>query len=199
MNQLEAALRHAADDLTRLSAGWALIGGFAVSARTEPRFTRDVDIAVAVAVDDDTAAEDLVRSLLTYGYRLLATIDHDVTGRLATVRLASPLAGDTDVVVDLLFASSGIEHEIAQAAERIEIIPGLTLQVATTGHLIALKLLARDDERRPRDAADLRNLALVASRQDRDLARQAVELIAARGLDRDRDLRQALDSLGISD
>lgn len=197
MNQLEAALRHAADDLTRLGAGWALIGGFAVSARTEPRFTRDVDIAVAV--DDDTAAEDLVRSLLTDGYRLLATIDHDMTGRLATVRLASPLAGDTDVVVDLLFASSGIEREIAQAAERIEIIPGLTLPVATTGHLIALKLLARDDERRPRDAADLRNLADVASPEDRDVARQAVELIAARGFDRDRDLRQALDALGISD
>jgi predicted nucleotidyltransferase len=197
MNQLEAALRRAADDLTRLGVGWALIGGFAVSARTEPRFTRDVDIAVAV--DDDTAAEDLVRSFMTDGYRVLATVDHDVSGRLATVRLASPLAGDTDVVVDLLFASSGIEREIAQAAERIEIIPGLTLPVATTGHLIALKLLARDDERRPRDAADLRNLAVVASPEDRDLARQAVELITARGFDRDRDLRQALDALGISD
>lgn len=197
MNQLEAALRHAADDLTRLGVDWALIGGFAVSARTEPRFTRDVDIAVAV--DDDTAAEGLVRSLLAGGYRVLATVDHEVTGRLATVRLASPLAGDTDVVVDLLFASSGIEREIAQAAERIEIIPGLTLPVATTGHLIALKLLARDDERRPRDAADLRNLAEVASPEDTDVARQAVELIVARGFNRDRDLRQALDALGIRD
>lgn len=197
MNHLEEALRHAADDLTRLGAGWALIGGFAVSARTEPRFTRDVD--VAVAVDDDSGAEGLVRSLLAGGYRVLATVDHEVTGRLATVRLASPLGGDTDVVVDLLFASSGIEREIAQAAERIEIIPGLTLPVATTGHLIALKLLARDDERRPRDAADLRNLAEVASPEDRDVARQAVELIAARGFNRDRDLRKALDALGISD
>lgn len=197
MNQLEAALRHAADDLTRLGAGWALIGGFAVSARTEPRFTRDVDIAVAV--DDDSGAEGLVWSLLAGGYRVLATVDHEVTGRLATVRLASPLAGDTDVVVDLLFASSGIEREIVQAAEHIEIIPGLTLPVATTGHLIALKLLARDDERRPRDAADLRNLSEVACPEDRDVARQAVELIAARGFNRDRDLRQALDALGISD
>ncbi|SDU69213.1 Nucleotidyl transferase AbiEii toxin, Type IV TA system [Jiangella alkaliphila] len=103
------------------------------------------------------------------------------------------------MVVDLLFASSGIEREIAQAAERIEIIPGLTLPVATAGHLIALKLLARDDERRPRDAADLRNLAEVASTEDRDVARKAVELITARGFGRDRDLPQALDSLGIPD
>lgn len=193
MNQLEAALRRAADDLTRLDVGWALIGGFAVSARTEPRFTRDVDIAVAV--NDDGAAERLVRSLLAEGYRLVASIEHDVTGRLATVRLASALAGDADVVVDLLFASSGIEREIAEAAELIEIVPGLTLPVALTGHLVALKLLARDDERRPRDAADLRALVAVAMPRDFDLARDAVELISARGFDRGRDLRQALSSL----
>ncbi len=68
MNQLEAALRRAADDLTGRGLAWALIGGFAVSARTEPRFTRDIDIAVAV--NDDTAAEGLIRSLLTNGYSL---------------------------------------------------------------------------------------------------------------------------------
>lgn len=196
MNQLEAALRRAADDLARLGVGWALIGGFAVSARTEPRFTRDVDIAVAV--DDDSAAEGLVRSMLAEGYRLVASIEHEVTGRLATVRLASPLPGDTDMVVDLLFASSGIEREIAEAAELIEIVPGLTLPVARTGHLIALKLLARDDDRRPRDAADLRGLVAVALPEDMNLAGKAVELISARGFDRGRDLPQALSSLGIS-
>lgn len=168
-----------------------MIGGFAVSARTEPRFTRDVD--VAVAVDDDDAAEGLIRVLLDSGYRLLATIDH-IGGRLATVRLASPLTGD--VVVDLLFASSGIEPEIAEAADHLEIVPGLTLPVATTGHLIALKLLARDDVRRPNDAADLRNLVDVASEEDLQLARRAIELITARGFNRDRDLREALASLG---
>lgn len=104
MNQLEAALRHAANDLTQLGTGWALVGGFAVSARTEPRFTRDVDMAVAV--DDDVAAEAIVRSFLGAGYGLLATIEQQ-SGRLATVRLASPQGGDGEVVVDLLFASSG--------------------------------------------------------------------------------------------
>jgi hypothetical protein len=99
------------------------------------------------------------------------------------------------VVVDLLFASSGIEQEIAGAAELIEIVPGLVLPVASTGHLIALKLLARDDELRPRDAADLRGLVDVALPEDMDLAAQAVELISARGFDRGRDLLLALRSL----
>jgi hypothetical protein len=55
MNRLEAALRRAAEDLDRSGRPWALVGGFAVSARAEPRFTRDVDIAVMV--DGDRAAE----------------------------------------------------------------------------------------------------------------------------------------------
>lgn len=83
--------------------------GFAAAARAEPRFTRDID--VAVLVDDDADSEGLVRSLLTDQYRLLASIEQDQTGRLATVRLDCPV-GDGDVVVDLLFASSGIEPEI---------------------------------------------------------------------------------------
>ena len=114
MNLLEAALRRTVADLAKYDRRWALVGGFAVSARAEPRFTHDIDAAVAVA--DDADSEGLVRLMLADGYRLLASVEQDETGRLATVRLASPLSGE-DVVVDLLFASSGIEPEIARAAE----------------------------------------------------------------------------------
>jgi predicted nucleotidyltransferase len=193
MTPLEAALRRAATDLRRHGVAWALVGGFAVSARTEPRFTRDVDIAVAV--DSDQAAEALVRSLLADGYRMLASLEQDVAARLATVRLASPVGGEVEVIVDLLFASSGIESDIARAAEPIDIVPGLTLPVATTGHLVALKLLARDDERRPRDTEDLIALSAVATTDDAAIALEAVELITRRGYDRGRDLATALAAL----
>nr|WP_239003792.1 hypothetical protein [Nocardia panacis] len=96
------------------------------------------------------------------------------------------------MVVDLLFASSGIEPEIVRAAESLEIFPGLVLPVARTGHLIALKLLARDDESRPQDSADLRNLAAVATTRDMVDAAEAVRLIAERGFNRDRDLAELL-------
>jgi len=144
VNLLEAALRRVAADLAKYDRRWALVGGFAVSARAEPRFTRDIDVAVAVA--DDADGEGLVRLMLADGYRLLASVEQDETGRLATVRLACPLSGG-DVVVDLLFASSGIEPEIVRAAEMTDVVPGLRLPIAMTGHLIALKLLARDDLR----------------------------------------------------
>lgn len=88
MNWLEAALRRAADDLNRSGRRWALVGGFAVSVRVEPRFTRDVD--VVVMVDGDPAAEELVRSLMLNGYVLFSSLEHD-SGRLATVRLSKAI------------------------------------------------------------------------------------------------------------
>jgi len=116
-------------------------------------------------------------------------------GRLATVRLA--LAGEDvrGAVVDLLFASSGIEPEIVAAAEPLEVFPGVTLPVACPGHLIALKTLSRDDRIRPQDIMDLRALLERASRDDLELARESLGLISARGYHRDRDLAVDLERL----
>ncbi|MGH3982057.1 MAG: nucleotidyl transferase AbiEii/AbiGii toxin family protein [Pseudonocardiaceae bacterium] len=186
MNRVEAALRGIASDLNALRVGWALVGGFAVSVRTEPRFTRDVD--VAVVVDDDPAAERLVRSLIEKGYRLDAIVEQDSVGRLATARMISPGADRLGVVVDVLFATAGIEPEIVAAAEVLEVLPGIVMPVATAGHLVALKLLARDDDTRPQDAADLRALHGVLGAADRTAARTATELIVERGFARGRPL-----------
>ena len=103
--------------------------------------------------------------------------------------------GDFVGVVDLLFASSGIEPEVAAAAEPLEIVPDVRLPVATVGHLIALKVLARDDATRPQDYADLRSLLATASRTDLESARSAVRLIQERGFHRDRDLPSLLEGL----
>jgi hypothetical protein len=193
MNAVELALRTIAADLDRRAVGWALVGGFAVSIRSEPRFTRDVDVAIAVPGDPE--AEALVRSLMAAGYQVLASVEQDAAGRLATARLAPPGGAESGAIVDLLFASSGIEPEIVEAADSIEVLPELFMRVARAGHLIALKLLARDDDTRPQDAADLRALALVADDSDLRLAEQAVALIEARGYHRERNLAVALAML----
>lgn len=75
-------------------------------------------------------------------------VEHEYVDRLATVRMHPPVLGG--VVVDLLFASSGIEPEIVQEAERVELVPGVTVPIAQVPHLAALKLLSRDDSSRPR-------------------------------------------------
>ncbi len=171
---------------------FALIGGLAVSARTEPRFTRDADLAVAL--DGDAEAQFLVHRLRVLGYGIEAIVEQEAVGRLATVRLTSSPAPQAPVV-DLLFASSGIESEVVAEAEPIEVLPRLTLPVATTGHLIGLKVLSRDDVNRPQDLVDIRTLLAAASAADLEVARNCLQLIAARGYDRGRDLLADLNRL----
>jgi predicted nucleotidyltransferase len=191
LSRLESVLRRAANDLGDLRRRWALVGALAVSARSEPRFTRDIDLAIAVSSDDD--AERLVRDLQARRYHVHAVVEQEATHRLATARLVPAGEDESGVVLDALFASSGIEAEVAAAADSLEVLPGLRVPVATAGHLIALKLLARDDRTRPQDRVDL--VALVAGATPADVAeaRAAIALIEHRGFNRGRDLAADLE------
>ena len=191
MNRLQAALAEIGRVLDECEVGWALVGGLAVSARAEPRFTRDVDLAVAV--EGDPEAESLVRKLRGHGYEVLEAVEQEATGRFATARLLPPGGDPRGVVVDLLFASSGVEQEIVATAQTLEVLPDLVLPVAGSGELMALKLLARDDATRPQDGADLAALARYAEAGDLERARGLVRLIEARGFHRRRNLSDELD------
>jgi hypothetical protein len=82
----------------------------------------------------DVEAETLLLELIRAGDRVLAQIEQEATGRLATVRMAPPgNAGKGGVVVDLIFASSGIEPELAAAADRVEVFPCLALPAGRAG------------------------------------------------------------------
>ena len=67
--------------------------------------------------------------------------------------------------------------------------------MARVGHLLATKILARDDKRRPQDAADLRALLAEAELGDLALAEKALTLITERGFARGRDLKAAWRTL----
>ena len=192
MTELETALRGICADLANSGHPFALVGGLAVSVRTQPRFTQDADLAVSVL--GDAEAEALIRALGDLGYALQATVEQDAVGRLATARLMRPLEAPSPVI-DLLFASSGIEPELVAEAEVLEVLPDLRLSVATVAYLIALKVLARDDISRPQDIADLRALLAVASDTDLEAAGRAIDLITERGFHRRRDLRRELNAL----
>ncbi len=187
MSRLAATLH---DFVSRFAESYrlVLVGGLAVSARTVPRFTRDVDFSVAVT--DDAGAEALVHEAQRFGYLVEATLEHRGSGRLATVRLRR----DRDPIVDLLFAACGIEPEIATDATSLLVL-AQAVPVATVGHLIAMKLVSRDARRRPRDEEDLLGLARVADQAEWARAERAVALIEERGFSRGRDLRAALRHL----
>jgi hypothetical protein len=165
---------------------FAMVGGLAVSARCEPRFTADVDVVVAAA--DETAAEALVFRLSRSGFLPLTVLERPDQGKMATVRLRQ---APNAPIVDLLFAATGIENEIIDDAEPMSVL-GHEIRVARAGHLIAMKLLARDDKRRPLDQADLLALSAVADAVEWKRADEAVRLIEERGFARGRDLKAAL-------
>lgn len=192
MTAIAAALERISAALDEASVRFALVGGLAVSVWSEPRFTRDVDLAVAVP--DDAVAETLVRGLATQGWQVDAVIEQEAVERLATVRLGAPSDLDTAAVVDLLFASSGIEPELTREADHLEVLPGVLVPVARVGALIVLKLLARAPER-PQDEADLVALLAIADDSDLATARRLAQLVENRGFHRGRDVVAELQQL----
>ncbi len=190
MTELSAPERALADIHVRLQdAGrcYALIGGLAVSVRGEVRFTRDVDIAVLV--ENDADAERLIFDLRTGGYVPVATVEHQRHHRLATARLQSP----SGVVVDLMFASCGIEPEIIKRATVVSLPSVGELPVAASEELVAMKILSMS-ELRLRDRLDALQLL---KHGDVDIARvdANLALITQRQFDRDQELSAKLQSL----
>jgi predicted nucleotidyltransferase len=175
-------------DLRAIRVRWALVGGLAVSARAEPRTTRDIDVAIAIAGDRE--AEAVTRQLIARGYRIETHLEQEQTKRIATVRLLTP-EQTPGILADALFASSGIEREVTAEADVLEVLPGFFAPVAKIGHLLALKVLAlrpENPQERPQDAADIRELLRVADREEIQRARDAIDLISRRGFDRGKDL-----------
>jgi hypothetical protein len=78
----------------------------------------------------------------------------------------------------------------ASSADRLEVLPRLPVPVATTSHLIALKVLAG----RSQDLADLGYLIPSASPAELDAAREAVKRIQVRGFSRGQDVAADLET-----
>ena len=98
-----------------------LIGGLAVSARCDPRFTLDIDLAVVI--NTDAQAESIVHALSVRGLRILGLVKQESAGRMAMARLST----EDGISIDLLIASSGIEEEVVTNAETLEVARGVLL------------------------------------------------------------------------
>jgi hypothetical protein len=188
-SEVARALAAASEALKDLDGRFALVGGLAVSARSEPRFTADVDLAVSVR--DDAQAERLVLGLRDRGWVLRMLIEQKAVGRLGTARFQLP-GVEPSLRVDLLFSASGIEPEVVAAATPAELPDGTKVVTAGVGHLIAMKCLSESPQRL-QDRIDLVNLVGVARAEDLATARKAVRMISARGLARRKNLERVLD------
>ena len=181
----ELALAAICRELVRLGHRFALVGGLAVSVRAEVRFTRDVDLVVAVA--DDSAAESLAYELRSAGYTAVASVEHETRHRLSTVRLMSP----SGVKVDLLFASSGIEGEIVDSATPVDFDGAGSVPVANAEELLAMKVLSMT-ETRLQDRIDAQHLLQFTPKLDLSRVRQHLARITDRGYAGEQDLEAKL-------
>lgn len=166
----------------------ALVGGVAVSLWTRERFTKDIDFAVAVSSDSE--AESLALVFQQAGYPLAQVFEHKTKGLLSTLRFLVP-GGRSEPELDLLFATSGIEREVVDAAEKLELLPRVRVPVARIHHLIAMKLVAESDVR-AQDRVDLQALIAVSTKRELELAKTACQLIQERGFAREKDLQAVL-------
>ncbi len=104
-------------------------------------------------------------------------------GRLSTVRLVSPPLDEDNIgsEIDLLINCAGVEREVAAAATPMELIPGVVIPVARSGHLVALKVLAG----RLKDLEHIQVLIRAMGADDLQIARETVDLIERRGFKED--------------
>lgn len=184
----ETVLGDIAHRLQERGVAFALVGGLAVSVRSEVRFTRDVDLAVVVS--NDTEMEALVHHLATFGYRSVAIVEHEARKRLATARLESP----SGILVDLLAASCGIESEVVARAALVPIDGAGEIPVARAEELVAMKVLSMN-EHRIQDRLDAINLVLTNPSLQLSSVRELLALITTRGFDRGQNLARKLESL----
>jgi hypothetical protein len=150
--ELEEAFAELLGDLVRVldrvGAPWMLIGGLAVGAWTEPRGTKDCDLAIAIPED----VEQLAGALSEIGLVVFAG-DLERAREGGAVRLRAERAAGPPLVVDLLCAGTAFETEALQRRTTATVL-GVTLPVVSADHLLVYKLIAG----RPQDLADIDKL-----------------------------------------
>jgi hypothetical protein len=117
-------------------------------------------------------------------------VEQEERGRLATVRLSSPLG----FIVDLLAASTGIESEVIASATLVDFEGVGPIPVASAEDLLAMKLLSARVGR-ARDWDDARGLLETNPELDLALVRTRLKLILTRGFSRKEDLLTKLERL----
>jgi hypothetical protein len=182
-------LQRLAEDFEDLGHRFAVVGGLAVGARARPRTTQDIDIALAV--ENNEQAEAVVYQLLHRGYQVSVVLNHAESDEMLAVRLIPPpppdIADRQLPICDLLFRSSGIEHEVVQNATPAHILKHLVLPTVCIPELIVMKLISVG-EHRESDGGDLYALMKAATPQDLERVPPLIDRVIERGRSRGRDL-----------
>ena len=117
---------------------YALIGGLAVGGWITPRATRDIDILADLSVTTPAALEDVLKKLLTSGFK--GSIE--IGGPEDDIKFCIKVVSSDKVPVDIIFTSRKWEAEIVENGAVVEVLKGLSIPLVRPEGLIVLKLKA---------------------------------------------------------
>ena len=136
---------------------YMVIGGQAVLLYGEPRFTKDIDVTLGVALD---RLDDVVALAQDAGFEPL--VDPE---RFTRETMVLPCQDrETELRLDLVFSTSRYEREALGRARSVE-TGGASVRFASPEDLVVHKVVAG----RPRDLEDVRSILLKNPSVDRSL------------------------------
>lgn len=147
MNRVEGILGELADALAQAKLASALVGGHAVNAWLEPRFTADIDLTIEA---DPNAVRKVQRVLEQRGWMVEREYGANLPSGPDFIRFAR---GPNESVIELQVAKTDYQREVIRRA--VAGSAGFAVPVATIEDLIVLKLIAH----RHKDRLDLLGLA----------------------------------------
>lgn len=143
MGPLTEPLRHFIALLEREKIPYVLIGGMAVAALANERFTRDVDLTVVLTTEQAKKLEKIFRNDAAYEIRHIQFVSSPDIPDLFRVIWK-------EVAVDLIVANTPFQREVVERG-RVCNFGDFSVPVATPEDLIIFKLLAD----RPVDRQDV--------------------------------------------
>jgi hypothetical protein len=151
---LNKALQKTVETLDRLGIAYALIGGLAVAARGIVRATQDVDLMVALPVQE---ALSLEQSMRVSGFQATFHRGAPDDPLIGVLRLAIPASG-AEIKCDVIFASRPWQIRAVSNATSID-LGTFAVRVAQPADLFLLKLYAGG----PQDLIDAAQLLKMQS------------------------------------
>ena len=136
-----AALRHLWQTLRRFDLSCALLGGLALAFWKHPRFTKDVDLLVALG---NTDTDDLIRNLLDAGFQAKRGGPFVEIDEMQFLQLSyEPEDSYVEVQIDLLLARTSYQQKAIQRRIPVDSTElGFDIDVLACEDLIIHKLLA---------------------------------------------------------
>ena len=136
-----ATLRHLWRTLRRLDLSCALLGGLALAIWKHPRFTKDIDVLVALG---NTNSDDLLRNLVDAGFRAKRAGPFVEIDEMEFLQLSyQPEDSFVEVQIDLLFARTRYQQEAIGRRIPVDSAElGFELDVLACEDLVIHKLLA---------------------------------------------------------